>query len=61
MKILFLFLLVLCSQVFGYVDMNLTLNRANDLNMTQADYTNAMALAGMLSSGLLGLFLWKTL
>jgi len=58
MKLLLLLTLI-SIQVFGYVDMSDTVNRANDLGMTSQDYAFAMAIAGTFSGSILGLFLWK--
>lgn len=60
--VLILFLLfIFVSSSYGYVDMSDQFNRAKDLNMREDDYTNSMAILGILNSTLLGLFLWKTL
>ena len=59
MKYLLLISVLLTSQVFGYVDMTDTVNRANDLGMTTQDYSFAMAIAGTFTGGIFGLFLWK--
>lgn len=53
-------LIIISSSLFGYVDMNDTLARANDLNMSLNDYSLAMAIAGTFSGSILGLFLWKS-
>lgn len=58
-SILFL-LFIFVSSANAYVDMSITRERAKDLNMIEADYAFAMALTGMLSGTMLGLFLWKT-
>lgn len=61
MKFLLLFTLVLTVQVFGYVDMTDTFNRAKDLTMREGDYAFMMALSGSLMGSIFGLFLWKAL
>lgn len=56
-----LFLLFICvSSASAYVNMADVAARAADLNMKDKDYSFAMALTGMLSGTMLGLFLWKT-
>lgn len=58
-SILFL-LFISVSSASAYSDMSLVANRAADLGMVKTDYSFAMALTGMLSGTMLGLFLWKT-
>ncbi len=58
-SILFL-LFIFVSSVHAYVDMSDSFNRAKDLRMTESDYNLSMALTGMLSGTMLGLFLWKS-
>ena len=56
----FILSFVLVSNIYAYVDMSDVHNRAKDLNMTDADYAYAMAIAGTLTGSMFGLFLWKS-
>ncbi len=58
MKLLFL-AFILSANVYAYVDMSDTFNRAKDLNMKEGDYANAMALSGAFTGLMFGVFLWK--
>ena len=58
-SILFL-LFIFVSSAHAYKNMSNISARANNLNMTVENYTFTMALTGMLSGTMLGLFLWKT-
>jgi len=51
---------IFSTNIYAYKDMKWVNNRAKDLQMRKKDYTFAMALTGMLSGTMLGLFLWKT-
>jgi hypothetical protein len=57
MKFIILFFSSL--NLFAYVDMSDASSRASDLNMTLQDYSFAMAIAGLLSGAIFGLFVWK--
>ena len=59
-SILFL-LFIFVSSANAYVDMSLVKDRARDLNMVESDYALAMALSGILSGSMFGLFLCKCL
>ena len=60
-KLIYIFLLsfILTSNIYAYTNMALQNDRASDLNMTTHDYTLAMAIAGVFSGSIFGLFLWK--
>ncbi|MCX6051388.1 MAG: hypothetical protein NTZ60_02645 [Campylobacterales bacterium] len=62
LKHVFFFLFISVSSLYSatYADMTKVSQRANDLGMLQTDYSFAMALTGMLSGTMLGMFLWKT-
>jgi hypothetical protein len=60
MKIYLLLVFLIVSNSYGYVDMSDTVNRANDLNMTSEDYAYAMAISGLFTGSMFGLFLWKS-
>lgn len=57
-KLLFLFLLFY-TNIYAYADMSQVADRANDLNMLTEDYVFSMAISGVLTGTMLGLFLWK--
>ena len=61
-KIIYISLLsfIFSSNIYAYVDMSITRERAKDLNMIEADYAFSMALSGMLTGSMFGLFLWKS-
>ena len=59
MKLIILLSIFLASSAFAYVDMSNTLQRSQDLNMTQFDYEFAMAISGVFAGSMFGLFLWK--
>lgn len=62
--LVFFLLLIFSSNSFAsphkYKNMKYVHARAKDLNMLVHDYTFAMALSGLLSGTMLGLFLWKS-
>ena len=60
LSIAFLLFIFVSSLEAAYIDMTNIVARSMDLNMKESDYTFAMALTGMLSGTMLGLFLWKT-
>lgn len=51
---------IFSSNIYAYVDMSLVRDRSKDLNMTVENYTFSMALSGMLTGTMFGLFLWKS-
>lgn len=56
---IFFLLFIFSSNAFAYKNMHNISARAHDLHMRKKDYTFTMALSGMLSGTMLGLFLWK--
>lgn len=50
---------IFSSNIYAYVDMSNVSRRANDLNMKTSDYAYSMAIAGVLTGSMFGLFLWK--
>lgn len=56
---IFFLLFIFYSNAYAYVDMSKVSSRARDLHMKTKDYSFSMALSGMLSGTMLGLFLWK--
>jgi hypothetical protein len=50
---------IFAPDLFAYVDMSRTAQRANDLGLSTKDYVFAMSIAGTLTGFLFGLFLWK--
>jgi hypothetical protein len=61
-KIIFLSLLsfIFISNIYAYKDMSKTKARADDLGMRKKDYVYSMAIAGVLTGSMFGLFLWKS-
>ncbi len=51
---------VFTANIYAYVDMSNVSQRADDLNMTTSNYAYSMALAGLLTGSMFGLFLWKS-
>ena len=55
-----IFSFIIVSNIYAYKDMSNVNKRAKDLNMRTKDYTYSMALAGVLTGSMFGLFLWKS-
>lgn len=51
---------IFSTNIYAYVDMSKVSKRARDLGMRTKDYTYSMAIAGVLSGSMFGLFLWKS-
>ena len=51
---------IFTANIYAYVDMTDTRNRAKELNLIESDYAFAMAIAGTFTGSMFGLFLWKT-
>jgi len=57
--LVFFLLFIVYSDLSAYVDMSDVRARARDLDMRFRDYTFVMALSGVISAGIFGIFLWK--
>lgn len=60
-KFFFIFILsfIFSSNVYAYANMSQVSKQARSLNMRVKDYTYSMAIAGVLTGSMFGLFLWK--
>ncbi|MFT7002817.1 MAG: hypothetical protein ACJAWW_000150 [Sulfurimonas sp.] len=56
----FILAFILATNVYAYKNMSNVSKRADDLNMRTKDYAYAMAIAGVMTGSMFGLFLWKS-
>ncbi|WP_294966961.1 hypothetical protein [Sulfurimonas sp.] len=56
----FILAFILASNVYAYKNMSKVSKRADDLNMRTKDYAYSMAIAGVMTGSMFGLFLWKS-
>jgi hypothetical protein len=56
----FILAFILATNVYAYKNMSKVSKRADDLNMRTKDYAYSMAIAGVMTGSMFGLFLWKS-